>query len=129
MPVSPNQSPAGSTTHPTLVDNGNNNNEDLEHGSIAWGQNEKDKKTNGDSSKQADTDVIDAAATGEIPVEGLGISKEEREKLDADPNIIDWDGPNDPQYVLLLDILIILFPQFLCAIKGHFNLIWLLEIL
>jgi hypothetical protein len=102
MSDSPNRSPRGSTTNPTLVENGHGTNGDLEHGTRPKGHREKDEKNEkgDDASKRSDNDAsaLETAVTGEAPEEGLDISAQEKARLDADPNVVDWE-PDDPLYV------------------------------
>lgn len=84
MSSSPNRSPRGSTTNPTPVEIGNGHKGD-------------EKKDKGSDS------ALETAVAGEAPEEGLSLSQQEKEKLDADPNVVDWE-PKDPLYVQISEL-------------------------
>lgn len=104
MSHSSDHSPRGSIANPTLVNVSRDNSKhhasyekDLEHGHITH---EKDfehphtLKRSGTSASAA----FEAAMTGEAPAENLDISEQDKARLDADPNVVDWQE-NDPLYV------------------------------
>jgi hypothetical protein len=93
-------------SNPTLVESNENSphhvsyRKDLESGRVTneKDHNHHDQPTPLKRSGTAASAALEAAMTGEATVENLDISPEEKARLDADPNVVDWE-PNDPLYV------------------------------